>query len=147
MGLALFAFSALSQPFHAFAHWFHPGRDTHEQSPEHPAPTFCGRRDELLTCGLTGIAEQSRPPIQEQSVTAGTTVLAASIARRHTAARLHSAPFGTTGPGAASLGKRSPVRVLHPASRSEVGRMVIAGRMADVCAELERMAACETWRH
>jgi len=23
------------------------------------------------------------------------------------------------------------------------GRMVIAGRMADVCAELERMAACE----
>jgi hypothetical protein len=25
--------------------------------------------------------------------------------------------------------------------------MVIAGRMADVCAELERMAACDTWHH
>ncbi len=28
-------------------------------------------------------------------------------------------------------------------SRSHVGRMVISGRMADVCAELDRLAACE----
>lgn len=41
-----------------------------------------------------------------------------------------------------------PLRVLHvvdPAARG-VGRMVISGRMADVCAELERLAACEA-RH
>jgi hypothetical protein len=31
-----------------------------------------------------------------------------------------------------------PLRVLR-----RHGRMVIAGRMADVCAELERLAACE----
>ncbi|WP_296469662.1 hypothetical protein [Rhodoferax sp.] len=37
------------------------------------------------------------------------------------------------------------VRVLESGqSRSEVGRMVISGRMADVCAELDRLAACET---
>ncbi len=36
------------------------------------------------------------------------------------------------------------VRVLESGqSRTEVGRMVISGRMADVCAELDRLAACE----
>lgn len=58
--------------------------------------------------------------------------------------RMHGAPRATTGPAtAARRGTRRPVRVLHPASHAEAGRMVIAGRMADVCAELERMAACE----
>jgi len=36
------------------------------------------------------------------------------------------------------------VRVLEPsASRAVAGRMVISGRMADVCAELDRLAALE----
>lgn len=36
------------------------------------------------------------------------------------------------------------VRVMESGQpRSEVGRMVISGRMADVCAELDRLAACE----
>jgi hypothetical protein len=36
------------------------------------------------------------------------------------------------------------VRVLESGQpRSDVGRMVISGRMADVCAELDRLAACE----
>jgi len=29
----------------------------------------------------------------------------------------------------------------------QVGRMVISGRMADVCAELDRLVACEAARH
>ena len=40
-----------------------------------------------------------------------------------------------------------PLRVVRVVergqSRSDVGRMVISGRMADVCAELDRLAACE----
>jgi hypothetical protein len=40
-----------------------------------------------------------------------------------------------------------PLRVVRVAetglTRSSVGRMVISGRMADVCAELDRLAACE----
>ena len=40
-----------------------------------------------------------------------------------------------------------PLRVVRmldaPASRSSSGRMVISGRMADVCAELDRLAALE----
>ena len=36
------------------------------------------------------------------------------------------------------------VRVLEPsASRAVAGRMVISGRLADVCAELDRLAALE----
>jgi hypothetical protein len=40
------------------------------------------------------------------------------------------------------------VRVMEAGqSRSQVGRMVISGRMADVCAELDRLAASEAARH
>ena len=43
--------------------------------------------------------------------------------------------------------KSKPLRVVRVMEsgqpRSEVGRMVISGRMADVCAELDRLAACE----
>jgi hypothetical protein len=40
------------------------------------------------------------------------------------------------------------VRVLEPAApRSTAGRMVISGRLADVCAELDRMAAQEARGH
>lgn len=36
------------------------------------------------------------------------------------------------------------VRVVESGqARTSVGRMVISGRMADVCAELDRLAACE----
>jgi hypothetical protein len=35
------------------------------------------------------------------------------------------------------------VRVVEDGQRDSVGRMVISGRMKDVCAELDRMAACE----
>jgi len=40
------------------------------------------------------------------------------------------------------------VRVLEPAApRSTAGRMVISGRLADVCAELDRLAAQEARGH
>lgn len=47
----------------------------------------------------------------------------------------------------AAVGPAKPlrvVRVLEPsASRAVAGRMVISGRLADVCAELDRLAAQE----
>jgi hypothetical protein len=40
------------------------------------------------------------------------------------------------------------VRVLESGQPStQVGRMIISGRMADVCAELDRMVACESMRN
>ena len=49
--------------------------------------------------------------------------------------------------GAVNCSIRKPlrvVRIVEPGqSRSSVGRIVMSGRMADVCAELDRLAACE----
>lgn len=40
------------------------------------------------------------------------------------------------------------VRVMEAGQTpAQVGRMVISGRMADVCAELDRLAACEARLH
>jgi hypothetical protein len=45
------------------------------------------------------------------------------------------------------VARRRPLRVVHVADTSQhgarPGRLVISGRMADVCAELERLAAME----
>ncbi len=54
-------------------------------------------------------------------------------------------------PKPARLVQRRPLRVVRileaGQSATQVGRMVISGRMADVCAELERLAACEATSH
>ena len=53
----------------------------------------------------------------------------------HGAAPVHAAPTA----------RLRVVRVLEgPQAAAGAGRMVISGRMADVCAELERLAALET---
>lgn len=48
-------------------------------------------------------------------------------------------PCAKRAPGS-KTNKSFPLRVLHPHGS---GRMAIAGRMADVCAELDRLAASE----
>jgi hypothetical protein len=49
------------------------------------------------------------------------------------------------------LAQCRPLRVVRVVEAGQtpmqVGRMVISGRMADVCAELDRLAACEAARH
>jgi len=50
--------------------------------------------------------------------------------------------------GGEKSGQHKPLRVVRVLeagqAQSSVGRMVISGRMADVCAELDRLAARET---
>jgi len=49
------------------------------------------------------------------------------------------------------LVQRRPLRVVRvmeaDQAPTQVGRMVISGRLADVCAELDRLAACEAASH
>lgn len=49
------------------------------------------------------------------------------------------------------LVQRRPLRIVRimeaGQAPAQVGRMVISGRMADVCAELDRLAACEATAH
>ena len=55
------------------------------------------------------------------------------------------------GPKPSRLEQRRPLRVVRileaGQSSTQVGRMVISGRMADVCAELDRLAACAAASH
>jgi hypothetical protein len=52
---------------------------------------------------------------------------------------------------ASHASERRPLRMVRVMevgqTPAQVGRMVISGRMADVCAELDRLAACETRLH
>ena len=143
MRLAFSTFSALSQSFSALAHWLHPSRGELSSSAAAPsASTASVCSQGPLPGAVSGIAGRSKPPLRQLAS------VGMSVPRSHITHRVHSATSGTFALGASShRNTRRPVRVLHPAARSEVGRMVIAGRMADVCAELERMAACDTWHH
>ena len=143
MRLAFSIFSALSQSFSALAHWLHPRRGELSGSVAAPSARTARAYSHGLSPGtVSGIAAQSKPPLRHLANTG------ISVPRTHATHRVQSATLGTFGPDASShRNARCPVRVLHPATRPEVGRMAIAGRMADVCAELERMAACESWQH
>jgi hypothetical protein len=61
----------------------------------------------------------------------------------------HAARRSSTIPS--RVAQRRPLRVVRimeaGQTPAQVGRMVISGRMADVCAELDRLAACEAARH
>ena len=60
-------------------------------------------------------------------------------------------PGWSRGPAESHPGRRPTLRVLRVVDghhlRASAGRMVISGRMADVCAELDRLAASEPLRH
>lgn len=72
---------------------------------------------------------------------------AARITEPRVAPHLIATRAQTTGAKGQNSLKSKPLRVVRVLesgqSRAEVGRMVISGRMADVCAELDRLAACE----
>ncbi len=80
----------------------------------------------------------------------GTPQPSATLPPARPALRSHRSGHSCT-PASRALPVHRPLRVVRVMeagqSRSQVGRMVISGRMADVCAELDRLAACEATRH
>lgn len=67
------------------------------------------------------------------------------LAKHSMASKLHCTGGKRPAPGHDSA--RRPLQVVRVMEAgqtpAQVGRMVISGRMADVCAELDRLAACE----
>ncbi len=133
MGIASLTFSAFSQPLHALARWLQPamhgGHDTAAARPRTckaplpatPAPAWPG-------------AVAARMPRDEPTLAAA-------------GSRSQSPTPGTEAPCSHAQARRV-VRVLRTAaSGADAGRLVISGRMADVCAELDRMAAREALQH
>jgi hypothetical protein len=122
MGIALFTISALFAPFQAFASRLAPAR-----------------RQRVQTIGRQPVyaGNAARQP----AARASRALPASSGAFRSPVQRA-----GVSGPA-----RRTPaLRVVHnidsgiPVGSS--GRMVISGRMADVCAELDRLAAIDSAR-
>ena len=113
MGIALFTISTLFSPLQEFVIRFMP---THK--------AFKARGHRQALCG-DAAQRNDRPPVATQDC-----------------------PPPRTGTGSSLAAHRKPqlrvVRTIEagiPAGRT--GRMVISGRMSDVCAELERLAAVE----
>lgn len=148
MGIASLTFSAFSQPLHALARWLQPAmQGGHDPAAATARPRTC-KAPLPATAAPTWPAAAARMPRDESTPTlsgsralipaAGTEALcsaAAQIAKAHHAGTRH-------------MQARRVVRVLRTAASSgDAGRLVISGRMADVCAELDRMAAREALQH
>lgn len=148
MGIASLTFSAFSQPLHALARWLQPAmHGWHDPAAAAARPRTC-KAPLPATAAPTWPAAAARMPRDESTLAlAGSRALvpsagaeslcsaAAQIAKTH-----HS--------GTRHVQARRVVRVLRTAaSGSDAGRLVISGRMADVCAELDRMAAREALQH
>lgn len=131
MRIASLTFSAFSHPLHTLARWLQPAM---HGGYEHGATARPAR-----TC---------KPPVPAHA--APTCPAAARMPRDEAmpaAAGARGLQHGTTPGTDAPHGHtqaRHVVRVLRTAaSGADAGRLVISGRMADVCAELDRMAARE----
>lgn len=121
MGIALLAASTLAHPLTALHRWWSRRRPP---LPQHGSGMHSEPADPAQPCAPHAMGTPARPATGPQS---------------HAMASSRSAPARPLAcPVRAAPTPDHPLRVLR-----RHGRMVIAGRMADVCAELERLAACE----
>jgi hypothetical protein len=123
MGIALFTVSGLFSPLQAFMGWL-----------SSPISADTGAR----RAGGAGVAS----PVARTATSHA--VRPTSLAASRPVACAIARPIAR--PHAASQSRR-PLRVLRVVERNaapaSAGRMLISGRMADVCAELDRLAAKE----
>lgn len=165
MGIALTTFSALSNPVRTLSRWL---QSTH---PAHALPLSLGgalpQTSEPLDgdAGVAGAETETTParPVPPpglgivRPVRGNWPFTVSPPAAEGDKRGSHSIVAGTPPPagrGGHNTGRvRSRVGCAVPSPergirfRRDAGRVVISGRMADVCAELDRMAACEAALH
>ena len=115
MGIALHLLSALAASSRALLHWLR--QLALLESPRQPQPPAPPHGDSAAHHRPPGAPERQRPPRGNW-------------------------PFTVRPPAPAAQARPAakPAKVLR---QPGTGRLVIAGRMADVCAELDRLAASE----
>lgn len=152
MRVAFWTASAFARPLHALQQWWHrpTASDTHGLSTSrgavlsltvdssHIAASSSNTRESIDVERASPLPISSRPvalaPIQYRSP--GSLVTPIASQKIH---RTSSRPAATR-----RHGMQRPMRAVHcSVSTQEAGHFFIAGRMADVCAELERLAAHE----
>lgn len=136
MAMALLTISSLSQPVRALGRWFSrnlstSGNQLHQTHP--PAPR---------ASGITNEPRAMASPLQGLWVASpGTCVSAEGNSRvAANAERFDVIPVATLRPAAP---QHRTVRVVRHTDGGGPSRFLISGRMADVCAELDRLAARE----
>ncbi|WP_436129181.1 hypothetical protein [Acidovorax sp. LjRoot38] len=160
MGIALTTFSALSGTLRTLTHWLHtfkePSAADLPAPRPHPDDTAPGRRS-----GSAGTDKPRRPsnipsqrpprgnwPFTVSPQTPPTCATTRFVATNTDARAFIPSPAATrVACGSSRLadgsgGRAAKVLRRVPTSGGS-GRLVIAGRMADVCAELDRLAASE----
>ncbi|MDZ7862740.1 hypothetical protein [Acidovorax sp.] len=135
MGIASLTFSAFSHPLHALTRWLQPAaHGGHDTTAARPRTCKAALPATPAPAWPAAAAAAVRMPRDE--------VTPAAVGSR--------LPNPAPGPEALCnhAQARRVVRVLRTAaSGADAGRLVISGRMADVCAELDRMAAREALQH
>ena len=108
-------------------------------APPKPLPTLPTSRTEVhLTLATTvSCRKQTSPPKGRHLY-----VAASKPIQKGETADLFATPSEQDAP-AGSKQTLKPLRIVHSRGGKDGGRLVISGRMADVCAELDRMAAKE----
>ena len=134
MGIALLAAATLTHPLTALHHWW----STRHSPLNRRGPSHCDAQQALRSQLPSAIPANAVRPIGPQG-------LHESLHHSPVAVRKACKPTARPARSLHHTETRPAVRVLR-SHTSSCGRMVIAGRMADVCAELDRLAAIEN-RH
>ena len=162
MGIALTTLSAFVHPLRNLARWLHPASTCAQQPAQAtPAPRPADAADppgRTLTPHAPLVPQSQRPPAGLGSQRPPRANWPFTVTPPASAARARKRPVQTTVRGFMPLAPGNaagfPGAVPAPARRATTvvrrvsahggsGRVVIAGRMADVCAELDRLAASE----
>lgn len=163
MGIALTTLSAFVHPLRNLARWLHPASTCAQQPAQAtPAPRPADAADppgRTLTPHAPRVPQSQRPPAGLGSQRPPRANWPFTVTPPASAARARKRPVQTTVRGFMPLVPTAnaaafPGAVPAPARRATTvvrrvsahggsGRVVIAGRMADVCAELDRLAASE----
>lgn len=160
MGIALLTLSSLSTPLRALSRWLHHPASFKEQSAESAQPSSSPPDSGRGGRYSAGSKVQHRPagfngqrPLRGNwpfTVTPPTAPADERAQTPCTSRRMLGSSVPSTGYCAAGTAFRTedgpshcPTKVVRRTSACGAGRLVIAGRMADVCAELDRMVASE----
>lgn len=137
MAMALLTISSLSQPVRALGRWFSRNLPN--------AGSQASRTSSPVASALRSATAQRGPAVHRPGLwmaSPGSCVAADGCSRAAANAERFDAvaPIATLRPAASP---RRTVRVVRHTNAGDPSRLMISGRMADVCAELDRLVARE----
>lgn len=128
MGFALFAFTSLYRPLRHLGQWRRPTNLPHHVADQRPARPAYDR----LGC--------ETPPLAQDETCPAVTQAPGPVRQCPVTTPVEDAPAPCVASRPAAVARLRPLRVILRQDTDNACKLVISGRMADVCAELERLA-------